>query len=91
MAETVPEFKWDDSSATYRKRLYDWENWFDGQSWKLVRGEDFSTDVVAFRRYLYTVAHTKKVRVRTKVVGDDALMVAAFPRDNEEVEVVASA
>lgn len=60
---------------------YDWNNWFDGDIWKLTQGEDFNTEPLMMERIIRTRAssskHQAKVRVRHVAAenGDRAAIV----------------
>lgn len=47
------------------QRSYPWDDWTDGGTWRLVRGEDFDQEVEAFRNKLYTQATKRGLKVRT--------------------------
>lgn len=53
-----------------RRGRYDWDNWFDGQAWLLVNGEDFTTEIEAFRSLVHTAAKRRGLVVRTVTTPD---------------------
>jgi hypothetical protein len=62
MAETITHFP---ESQRRPTRRYPWDDWTDGQIWKLVRGEDFDAEADQFRNRLYTQAKRRGLDVRT--------------------------
>lgn len=66
-------------------RRYPWEDWMDGDVWKLRRGEDFDVEADVFRNRLYSVSAKKgkKVATRKRVEdGTEILLVQFFDRDD---------
>lgn len=59
--------------------IYAWEQWLDGQAWKLTRGEDFKVEPTTFRLSVYQAAKRYGVKVHTSVQGKD-LVVQAIRR-----------
>ena len=49
--------------------LYPWDQWFDGQVWKLEEGVDFKGTVFMFRRGLSAKASLKGGKVATRSDG----------------------
>lgn len=70
MAEKVDHFPDTDRRPT---RRYPWDEWTDGGTWKLTRGEDFDAPADQFRNRLYAVAtrRGKKVMTAKRVDEDD--------------------
>jgi hypothetical protein len=54
---------------------YDWDQWFDGGTWILVRKEDFQTEVDTFQTTVLIRARKRGVKVLTKKVGADRLAI----------------
>ena len=48
-----------------KQRSYPWDEWTDGSSWPLVRGEDFDLELEVFRNKLYTQATRRGLGVHT--------------------------
>jgi hypothetical protein len=58
--------------------MYPWNDWFDGQTWKLTWGQDFlSPSVSKFRDQVKYVARVREVAVRTRIKGD-SLYIQAY-------------
>lgn len=64
---------------------YDYEKWFDGEVWKLTRGEDFQTNPLALRTTLYNAAKKFGVKVRTSIPDENTVIVQASPREDKPV------
>ena len=47
MAEKIKDEEITWTKGTSSK--YDWDNWFDGDTWVLTQGEDFQTEVDTFQ------------------------------------------
>lgn len=56
-----------------------WEQWADGQTWELRRGEDFEQDVVRARRAVVAWANRRGRTAHTSVVDADTLRVKISP------------
>ena len=56
---------------------YPWEQWFDGQVWKLTKGADFLTNPESFRRTAGMAAARMHVHAETRVVGDVLFLQAS--------------
>jgi hypothetical protein len=65
MAEVVTDFP---TLLHYRRRP--WEQWFDGQIWKLTSGVDFACDPRAFRGSVYNAAKRMGFRIQTKYLDE---------------------
>ena len=46
--------------------MYPWDQWFDGQIWKLTRGKDFKTEIKNFRSSVTQTAIKKGFKVLTR-------------------------
>lgn len=58
---------------------YDWAAWFNGETWRLSKGEDFSVSVPVFRSMAYRAAAARRGSLLTTIDGDD-LVVRFTPR-----------
>ena len=65
MGEQVTDFDW--STAKGRKSRYPWDQWFNGETWKLVQGEDFKVDCKSFRDQAYGRSYYKRHKVRVSI------------------------
>ena len=52
-----------------RNTQYDWKSLFDGQVWKLDRGEDFECIPAHFRSTVYRAAKVRGMKARVKIDG----------------------
>ena len=57
----------DSARGNYR---YPWDEWLDGQTWRLVRGEDFTTQINSFRSTAIIRAKARGVKLKTVVDGE---------------------
>jgi hypothetical protein len=63
---------------------YDWKSLFDGQTWKLDHGSDFSCKMSSFRCQVFSAAKKYAVKVSTRVEGD-SLYLQAFDLDGNPI------
>jgi hypothetical protein len=68
MAEKLRSFDFDKPSeiTSSDKRLYPWDQWFDGDIWKLTTGEDFGTHPLMMERIIRTRAVNRQAKVRLR-------------------------
>ena len=50
-----------------------WDEWTDGGTWRLVRGQDFTAQITSFRNRCYGVAKERGMRVTVRTVADGTL------------------
>jgi hypothetical protein len=50
--------------------LYPYDEWFDGQIWKISKGIDFDCTLESMRVSLFTTAKKRGIRIRTARKGD---------------------
>lgn len=67
------------------------DEWFDGQSWMLEGGVDFSIKPDTAKSRLYAEASKKGLSARAKTVNDGDVIFQAYERDAEHAERVAAA
>jgi hypothetical protein len=53
---------------------YPYDQWLDGQVWKLIKGTDFNCGVKSMRVNLYNAARGRKIKIKTDL-GSDYLIV----------------
>lgn len=53
---------------------YPWNDWFNGNVWKLKPGEDFVVDLRSFRSAIYMAAKRYGYRVKTHVTRKQDLV-----------------
>lgn len=80
MAEVIEEFDWNKARTT--RSRYDWDQWFDGQVWRLKKDEDFTAEVASFRSSASTAAKKRDKTVRTALVDEDTVILQAFNGDS---------
>lgn len=81
MAEVLEDFDgW--GTKPFGALRYPWDQWFDGQIWKLSRGEDWPQEFAAqrFRRQVQNRANDRRVPVQTRCLDGDTLVIQATPR-----------
>lgn len=68
MAEKLRTFDFDKPSeiTSSEKRSYPWEQWLDGDIWRLEQGEDFDTHPLMMERIVRTRAVTRGAKVRLR-------------------------
>ena len=64
-------------------RKYPWADWTDGRVWRVVRGEDFTCEVLVFARGVYQRASRDGMRVRARVDGDTVTFQFLPPEGDE--------
>jgi hypothetical protein len=75
MAEQVKDFDWLDHPQG-RKNKYPWNEWFNGETWKLERGVDFKVDPKSFRDQAHGRGYYKRHKVRCSIDGDTVYLQA---------------
>lgn len=60
---------------------YPWDEWFDGQTRKAVKGEDFKIAAANFRHTIKAAARRRGLDVRTRVDGDSVIFKTSRPGD----------
>jgi hypothetical protein len=53
-----------------RRAKYQFDEWMNGEEWKLTKGVDFHLDPDAFQKYFLNQAAKRGLRGATKVAGD---------------------
>lgn len=74
MAEVIDAFRF--NSRFGNRKLYPWDEWFDGRIWKLRSGVDFQITSESFRNGLASAAkrHGKKVH-GNRIVEDGVVYI----------------
>ena len=49
---------------------YPYDEWFDGQIWKITKGIDFNCTIESMRVSLWTTAKKRGMKIRTSKKGD---------------------
>ena len=63
MAEVIAAFDPEVPVEHDRQRKYPWDQWFDGQIWRLTPGVDFENHSLVIERQIRTRASARKVAV----------------------------
>ncbi len=53
---------------------YPYDQWLDGQIWKIIKDTDFNCNVQSMRVNLYNAARSRRIQIRTKT-GPDHVIV----------------
>lgn len=57
--------------ANYGRGKYPWDEWLDGDVWRLTAGEDFGALPYAFRVNAYAVARKRGLKVSVQLEDED--------------------
>jgi hypothetical protein len=79
MAEVDKDF---DFTAHHGNIRYPWEKWFDGQVWRLNRGEDFEIPTISMRTQIFTNASRRGLKARTRVIEDSLWLQVYTPESD---------
>ena len=71
MAEILEDHEF---SKIGRNDAYPYDEWFDGQIWKLYQGVDFNCTAISMRINLYNAAKRKDVKIRTSIRVDAVIL-----------------
>tara|TARA_B100000953_G_C17930994_1_gene393878 strand:- start:288 stop:521 length:234 start_codon:yes stop_codon:yes gene_type:complete len=71
MAEILEDYEFRKAG---RRDSYPYEEWFDGQVWKLYQGVDFDCSVISMRVNLYNAAKRKGIKIRTSMRVDAVIL-----------------
>jgi translation initiation factor IF-1 len=85
MATTLSKFdftKINRTPSTSRSKEYPWDQWFDGQIWKLKPGKDFDVKASALEKVIRTAANRKGKFVRVRVIDGDFVVLQASDTPN---------
>ena len=78
MSEVVEDVLWQDRMPG----KYPWNEWLDGRSWKLTKGEDFHIQPESFRATISVTAKRRGLKVRTKAF-DGGMFVQAYKENTQ--------
>lgn len=67
------------SWANVRKGKYDWDQWLDGQTWRLVGGEDFKVEPGTMRTIATSAAKARGLELKHKITEGDLIIRAVQP------------
>ncbi len=74
MGEIIEAF----SSRKGRPPLYPWDEWSDGRSRRLYRGQDFSAELLSFRTMVHRKARDLNKRAETQINAADQTIKVQF-------------
>jgi len=77
-----------EEAAALETQKYHFDQWFNGQWWKLTEGEDFHKPIERMRTYAFVRARQLGLKLTTKVVGR-FLYLMASPMGSEATPKVA--
>lgn len=80
MAEILEGF---DFTKPQRTAKYPYDDWFNGQVWKLKQGVDFDITAKNMQINLYAAASRYDLKLQTKLRGDE-LIIQAVEWDDEQ-------
>lgn len=66
-----------------RPPKYPWGEWFNGEVWELVKGEDFDSEPKSFRVHAHRTAKEYGGRVRTKLHGRTGISIVFYEPEHE--------
>jgi hypothetical protein len=75
MAEIVEDAVWGSPRRSVGR--YPWEEWCDGKTRVLTRGEDFSCTVKSMQNAVNVRAFRTAAVIRTRVLDDDRIQIKA--------------
>ena len=67
----------DNWPKTMRASKYDWDSLFDGEIYKVTKGEDFECDIESFRVQAYGAARNRGLFLRSAKLSDNELALQA--------------
>lgn len=92
MAEVITAFDPEVPVEHDRQRKYPWDQWFDGQIWRLTPGVDFENHPLVIERQIRTRASARKVAVHIQHGPDYAylnIQATARPEPSHEQQLQA--
>jgi hypothetical protein len=83
VAEILDEFDFTKrGTGRGRPEKYPWDNWTNGEIWKIVAGTDFSCKAENIQGALFNAARKRGMRVKTKKL-DEKTVVFQFSNSSE--------
>lgn len=81
MSEVVEGLDLSEVPTRGRPPKYRWAEWFDGQTHRLVLGEDYDADSIkSFRSTVYSAAKRLDIQIVTRVIKGDLHVQAILPK-----------
>ncbi len=72
MSEILESYNFTSSG---RKSIYPYDEWFDGQIWKLTKGFDFECQPNSLRQAFYKAANRKGIRIHVSLLANGDVVV----------------
>jgi hypothetical protein len=73
------EVQWQKNTA----HRYPWNDWANGETWVLVRGEDYKISTMQFRSQMSQVARRRGLTLHTIVSEDSETVTVKFEKPND--------
>lgn len=75
--------EYDKMSLSGRPPEHPWADWFNGDVWNLVQGEDFKAQRKSFRVLAHRTAKEYGGRIRTKFHGEKEISLVFYEPEHE--------
>jgi hypothetical protein len=75
MAERVTRHEW---PRRYNGGKYPWDEWLDGNVWRLTVGEDFTVEKAAFRTAAYAAAARRLPPGKLRIANESGGLILQF-------------
>jgi len=75
--EVLKDFDWSKSGKTRRSK-YPWDKWTDGQTYQVVRGEDYECKTISLIAALRWKANSLGMKLHTATDEDDKAVIFQF-------------
>jgi hypothetical protein len=71
------------TSRKGRPPVHDWESWMDGQSRRLYKGRDFSSELISMRTMIHRKARDMGINAYTHInEADQSIQVRFYTKDD---------
>ena len=77
MAEKLENYEFGGVAGPRPK--YPWEQWLDGETWRVTRDADFDCKVASMRKAVFLAAQRRGLKVQTQIEGD-SLVFRTIPK-----------
>jgi len=77
MAETLQQYDRQEESEipSGRPAIYPWDDWFDGQIWRLTRGEDYEIPTSGMMSYIRKMAAEREFDTSVYIHDDNKIVI----------------
>ena len=87
MARTLKAFSWEHATRKEKgESKYPWNEWADGQVWKLTRGRDFKCQVTSMQVATSVQAKKMYLKARTRIVDQSTIVIQFSDSNGKFVE-----